>query len=180
MRVDGIYPNQYTFSAILPCCADTGVIAHGEQIHSLVYKDGFESDLFVRSALVNMYAKCCDMELGMRVFDEVPERNLVSWNSMIVGFSQNKLYDLAVEFFRDVIKESLISPDQVSFSSALSACGNTGRLVFGKQVHGVAVKYGLVGLAYVQNSILDMYSKCGSFDDAVNLFSTMEDRDVNM
>ncbi|KAF9618191.1 hypothetical protein IFM89_000660, partial [Coptis chinensis] len=156
----------------------TGVIAHGEQIHSLIYKDGFESDLFVGSALVNMYAKCCDMELGMRVFDEMPERNLVSWNSMIVGFSQNKLYDLAVEFFRDVIKESLISPDQVSFSSALSACGNTGWLVFGKQVHGVAVKYGLVGLAYVQNSILDMYSKCGSFDDAVNLFSTMEDRDV--
>ncbi|GFY94342.1 hypothetical protein Acr_09g0007880 [Actinidia rufa] len=119
MRSTAVYPNQFTFSAILPACADT-VIVHGEQ---------------------------------------------------------NKLYDGAVGFFRKIIRERL-GPNQVSFSSVLSACANTGMLDTGKQIHGAAVKQGLITLAYVKNSLMDMYSKCGIFGDAVKLFQTIGDRDV--
>ncbi|PSS21641.1 Pentatricopeptide repeat-containing protein [Actinidia chinensis var. chinensis] len=176
MRSTGVYPNQFTFSAILPACADT-VIVHGEQVHSLICKHGYEFDVFVASALVDMYAKCSNMCYAGNVFDEMPERNLVSWNAMIVGFLQNKLYDGAVGFFRKIIRERL-GPNQVSFSSVLSACANTGMLDTGKQIHGVAVKQGLITLAYVKNSLMDMYSKCGIFGDAVKLFQTIGDRDV--
>ncbi|KAK9084460.1 hypothetical protein Scep_030931 [Stephania cephalantha] len=173
-----VSPNQFTFSAVLPACSETLIIAHGEQMHSLVCKMGYESDIFVGSAMVDMYSKCGDMGKAMRAFDEMPERNLVSWNAMIVGFTQNRLYDQAVRLFLNVLEEKLVSPDQVSFSSALSACANLRNLHFGRQIHGTVIKDGLVDLSYVKNSLMDMYSKCRSFEDAVKLFRTMEHRDV--
>lgn len=177
MRSTGIYPNQFTFSAVLPACANTVVVIYGEQMHSLICKHGYGFDLFVATALVDMYAKCCYMGLAENVFDEMPDRNLVSWNCMIVGFLINEMYDRAVSFFKRVIGV-MLSPDQVSFSSVLSACANIGISHTGKQVHGVAVKYGLVSLAYVKNSLMDMYFKCGSSTDAIKLFNTIGDRDV--
>lgn len=154
------------------------IVFHGEQLHCLIWKHGFDAHVFVCSALVDMYAKSSEMTLAERVFDEMPERNLVSWNSMIVGFLQNELYDQAVEFFREVHRESEVSPDQVSFSSVLSACANMGALEFGRQVHGIGFKQGLVTLTYVKNSLVDMYCKCGWLADAANLFWTIGERDV--
>ncbi|KAI8555302.1 hypothetical protein RHMOL_Rhmol05G0164300 [Rhododendron molle] len=143
----------------------------------MICKHGYELDLFVATALVDMYAKCGDMSLADNVFDEMPERNLVPWNCMIVGFLQNEIYDRAVGFFKGIMGE-MLSPDQVSFSSVLSACANIGVADSGKQVHGVAVKHGVISLAYVKNSLMDMYFKCGSSSDGTKLFKTIGDKDV--
>ncbi|KAI3463902.1 hypothetical protein Pfo_020565 [Paulownia fortunei] len=175
MRERNICPNHFTFSAVLPACSDAAV---GKQMHSLICKHGFESDVFVGSALVDMYAKSGEMLCARRVFDEMPERNLVSWNSVIVGFLQNGCYDEAIGFFTSLIADEVIRPDQVSFSSVLSACANACGVAIGRQVHGVVVKHGLEYLAYVKNSLMDMYCKRGVFDDAEKLFRTTEDRDV--
>ncbi|CDP15172.1 unnamed protein product [Coffea canephora] len=179
MRRTGVYPNHFTFSAVLPACADSLIIFHGHQIHCLIHKHGFESDLFVGSALLNMYAKSGDMMLAKKVFDEMPERNIVSWNSMIVGCLQNSLHNEAFGVFVEVLREGSLVPDQVSISSVLSACANMGAgLNGGRQVHGVVVKHRLVSLAYVRNSLMDMYFKCGCFDDGFKLCGALEDRDV--
>lgn len=179
MRRNGIYPNHFTFSAVLPACADSMILFHGQQVHGLICKHGFELDLFVGSALVDMYAKCGDMRSAIILFDEMPERNLVSWNAVIVGFLQNGLYEDAVRFFARVIQEVPTSPDQVTFSSALSACANMGGgEVSGKQIHGVIVKQGLVAVPYVRNSLMDMYFKCGFFYDGEKLFNSVDNRDV--
>ncbi|KAL7114943.1 hypothetical protein ACP275_04G152900 [Erythranthe tilingii] len=175
MRGRSISPNHFTFSAVLPSCGGAAV---GRQMHSLIRKHGFESDVFVGSALVDMYAKSGEIMCAWRVFDEMPERNLVSWNSVIVGFLRNGCYIEAIDFFRILIGEDLIRPDQVSLSSVLSACANICGAAIGRQVHGIVVKNGLEYLAYVKNSLMDMYSKCGVFDDAEKLFRTIEDRDV--
>lgn len=172
-----VLPNHFTLSAVLPACADTGIAVHGAQLHSVVWKLGFQTQVFVCSALLDMYAKCCDMVSARKVFDEMPERNRVSWNAMIVGFLRNEFYEQAVEFFREVVRESSVSPDQVSVSSVLSACANMGAVDFGREVHGVVVKHGLETLAYVKNSLMDMYSKCRCFDHALKLFRIMGDKD---
>ncbi|XVE84571.1 hypothetical protein DITRI_Ditri17bG0023700 [Diplodiscus trichospermus] len=180
MRTAGVYPNHFTFSAVLPACASTSILVHGQQMHCLISKHGYEGDVFVGSALVDTYAKCHDMELAEKVFVALRERNLISWNSMIVGCLLNNLHDKALFLFREVVREDFISPDQVSFSSVISAAANIGDLDFGKQVHGVVVKQGLLTTSYVKNSLMDLYFKCGWFDEGAMLFNSlgMGDRDV--
>ncbi|KAK2976321.1 hypothetical protein RJ640_008775 [Escallonia rubra] len=173
-----VHPNEFTLSAVLPACAHAKIVSFGEQVHSLLCKHGFECYIFVATALVDVYAKCGDIKNAEKVFDEMPERNIVTWNAMIVGCLQNKLYDRAVGFFKGVIGERWMCPNEVSFSGGLSACANMGGGDTGRQVHGVAVKHGLISLAYVKNSLVDMYCKCGLFEDAVNLFLMIQDRDV--
>nr|KYP71683.1 Putative pentatricopeptide repeat-containing protein At3g23330 family [Cajanus cajan] len=173
-----IYPNQFTFSAILPACAHAPLLSHGQQIHALLLKHGFQTDTFIATALVDMYAKCGSMSLAQNVFDQMPHRNLVSWNSIIVGFLKNKLYGCAIGVFKEFIQKTSLFPDQVTFSSVLSACAGLVALGLGKQVHGSVVKRGLVGLVYVKNSLVDMYCKCGVFQDATKLFCDGGDRDV--
>ncbi|XP_062081713.1 pentatricopeptide repeat-containing protein At1g06140, mitochondrial-like [Humulus lupulus] len=175
MRCSGVVPNQFTFSAALPACGDTEILVNGKQLHCLVWKLGLETHLFVCSALIDMYAKCCDMVSAEKVFDEMPERNVVSWNSMITGFLRNEFYDRGVEFFKEVIRESSVFPNEVSFLNALSACAKIGTVEFGRQVHGVVVKHGLETLSYVRNSLIDMYCKCGGFNNAVELFQIRGD-----
>ncbi|WOG94293.1 hypothetical protein DCAR_0313586 [Daucus carota subsp. sativus] len=172
-----VLANEFTFSAVLPVCGQVGVVFNGEQVHSLICKHGVAMCLFVGSALVNMYGKCGDMGLAKKVFDEMPKRNLVSWDSMISRFLGNKMYVDAVGVFKEVLGGEFV-PGEVTFSSVLSACGNMGSLDFGRQVHGVVVKYGLVSLAYVKNSLMDMYIKCGLHEDAYGLFQIIEERDA--
>lgn len=89
------------------------------------------------------------------------------------------MYDDAVGlFFKEVFGVKHVVPNEVTFSSVFSACGNMGGLDIGRQVHGVAVKYGSVSLGYVKNWMMDMYVKCGFFEDAYKLFRMIEDRDV--
>ncbi|KAM7275700.1 hypothetical protein ACFE04_017566 [Oxalis oulophora] len=170
MRQLGTYPNQFTFSAIIPTCV---IVQFGcEMMQALIFKHGFHSDVYVGTALVDVYAKCGNVEAAVKVFDEMVERNIVTWNSMIVGFLHNKFYDSVVSFFRELVVD--FRPDQVSFSSVLSTCANMGGLEFGRGVHGMIVKYGLVNLTYVRNSLMDMYFKCRMFDDAILLFETVD------
>ncbi|KAK7379699.1 hypothetical protein VNO78_34388 [Psophocarpus tetragonolobus] len=178
MRTIGIYPNQFTFSAILPACVHALLLSQGLQIHALIHKHGLESDTFLATTLVHMYAKCGSMYLAEKVFEEMPHRNLVSWNSIIVGFLKNNLFHRAIGAFREVLRKASFGLDQVSFSSVLSACAGLVELGFGKQVHGSIVKRGLVGLVYVKNSLMDMYCKCGLFEDAAKLFYTGGNKDV--
>ncbi|XVF05881.1 hypothetical protein REPUB_Repub06bG0000200 [Reevesia pubescens] len=173
MRSSGVYPNHFTFSAVLPACASTSIPLHGQQMHCLISKHGYEAYVFVGSALVDMYAKCHDMGLAEKVFVALPERNLVSWNSMIVGCLFNSLHHNAVLTFRAVMREDLLSPNQVSFASVLTASANIGAHEFGKQVHGLVVKHGLLTLSYVNNSLMDMYFKCGLFHEGALLFNTL-------
>ncbi|KAK9735684.1 hypothetical protein RND81_04G219900 [Saponaria officinalis] len=179
MRDFGVNPNKFTFSAIVSACANVMDPCYGIQIHGLICKFGIYNDVFVGSALIGMYGKCFDLVCARKVFDEMPEKNVVSWNSMIVGFLDNEVYDQAILCFKGVLRETSVVPNEVSGLSALTACANMGEgLDVGKQVHGVLVKHGLVASGYVKNSLIDMYVKCGSFKDGVDLFRSVGERDV--
>ncbi|MQL86706.1 hypothetical protein Taro_019244, partial [Colocasia esculenta] len=94
------------------------------------------------------------------------------------GLVDNRRYDETVSFFREIYGEESVNPDQVSFSSVLCACASNGGLVFGKQVHACAIKLGVDSLAYVNNSLIDMYGKCGSFIESRLLFGCASHKDV--
>lgn len=138
------------------------------------------ADVFVYTGLVDVYAKCRDMAASRKVFDEMPRRGVVSWNALVVGYARNGVCLEALCVFRELKTQGREVPlDQVSVSSALSACTVARAVDSGQQVHACVVKVGLdVSTVCVTNALLNMYTKCGCPREALTLFNAEGCRDV--
>ncbi|XP_059067304.1 pentatricopeptide repeat-containing protein At1g15510, chloroplastic-like isoform X2 [Cryptomeria japonica] len=89
MRLDGVNPNSTTFAGILPACAKMGALEWGMDVHQSIMEGGFLSDIIVGNALVDMYAKCGNINKARDLFDRMRQRDVISWNAMIAGYAQN-------------------------------------------------------------------------------------------
>ncbi|XP_073054149.1 pentatricopeptide repeat-containing protein At3g63370, chloroplastic isoform X5 [Primulina eburnea] len=156
MQNVGVTPSTYTFVAALQACQDSLL---GMQMHNIVLKSHIFSDRYVANALVVMYSKFSRIDEAIRVFTEMPERDNVSWNAMLSGYVQNGLYDEALKFFHEIVSSGQ-RLDQVSAISVLSACGRSGNLVNGMEVHACVLKNGMEFDLHVANTVIDMYAKC--------------------
>ncbi|KAJ3690929.1 hypothetical protein LUZ61_020093 [Rhynchospora tenuis] len=165
-------PDSVTLVSALPACANLKVLQIGTSIHGFSIRHGFESLVNISAALVDMYAKCRDVSKARLVFDRMPSRNVVSWNSMIDGYTQNGNYKDALELYKLLLREG-IEPDEVTFIGALHACGELGNLDVGKEVHKLAVKLGFGSNLSVMNALISMYCKCRSVDLACEVFKTL-------
>ncbi|XP_071679589.1 pentatricopeptide repeat-containing protein At2g03880, mitochondrial [Lolium perenne] len=172
MQRDGVAPNSYTYSSVLGACGTPGVLA---AVHASILKVGLDSDVFVRSSLIDAYMKLRDLHSGRSVFDEMATRDLVVWNSIIAGFAQSGDGVGAVELFTRM-KGSGFSANQGTLTSVLRACTGMVMLEVGMQVHAHVLKYDRDLILH--NALLDMYCKCGSLQDADALFRRMPARDV--
>ena len=129
------------------------------------------------SSLVDFYGKCGVLDDAKKVFEEIPERNVVTWNSMLVGCVQNGLNEEALEVFYDMRIDG-VEPTRVSIASFLTASANLEALDEGRQGHGTAVLYGLELDNILGTSIINFYCKVGLVEDAENIFYLMVDRDT--
>eukprot|EP01018_Ginkgo_biloba_P029375 Gb_08128 [translate_table: standard] len=177
MQQAGVKQSQNTFASILRACASLRVPEQGYKVHAYIIKYGFQSDIFVGSALVDMYAKCGNLENARKVFDNIPERNVVSCNAMLTGYSQLKHPEQALEFFC-AMQRGGMNPTQFTFGSVVSACATLAALDHGKQVHAHIIKDGFESCVFVGNALVDMYAKCGLIDDACKWFDKMPERSI--
>lgn len=176
MQQEGIKPNHYTFNIIFNACASLATLAEGKKIHAHIVETGFEADIFVGNALLDMYAKCGSIEFARRLFEQMPKRDAVSWNAMIAGLAQHGNGQEALDHFEQMKQEGL-KPDQFTFSCVLSVCSSLTNLSLGKEVHRQIRKAGFESERIVVNALIDMYAKCGSMQEAQNLFYEMGMRD---
>ncbi|XP_057844167.1 pentatricopeptide repeat-containing protein At2g03880, mitochondrial [Cryptomeria japonica] len=116
MKKTGVKPSEYTFASVLPACSQLGALKEGIEIHSDIIRSGFQSDMYVQSALVDMYVKCGRMKDACRVFDRMPERDAVSWNSMIAGYAQNGHLNKAVSLFEKMPEP----PDVITWNAVIA------------------------------------------------------------
>lgn len=159
-----VTPTTYTFVASLRACEE---LSSGMQLHAAVLKYGFCCDRYVANALLLMYSECSRVDEAEKVFINIDDRDSVSWNSMLAAYVQNGLYDETLDLFRERTRDEQ-KPDQVSVISVLSACGRSGNLLNGMEVHAFALKNGIDLDLQVGNTIADMYAKCSktSFMDS--------------
>ncbi|KAI3687235.1 hypothetical protein L1987_80929 [Smallanthus sonchifolius] len=151
----------------------------GESVHSLVWKLGFCCDLVVRNGLVHFYGERGRLGCAHKVFDESPERDVVSWTSLINGYVKQGMLDEAWGVF-ELMKASGVEPNEITMMAMLSACSQKGDLELGKSVHDYVKRMNMntnVSLN-LMNSVLDMYVKCGSLATAREMFEGMRVRDV--
>eukprot|EP01018_Ginkgo_biloba_P002746 Gb_11039 [translate_table: standard] len=177
MQKTEIQPNEFTFASVLPACANLASLDKGMEIHDEIIRTGFQSDLVVENALLDMYAKCGSIEKARHVFDKMRQRSVVSWTAMIAGYVQNGQGAEALRLFEQM-QVAGVKPDSKTFASVVLACANLAALQQGIKIHEEIVRGGFQYDIFVQNALVDMYAKCGNIGKARNLFYEMPKRDV--
>ncbi|XP_031380522.1 pentatricopeptide repeat-containing protein At3g26782, mitochondrial isoform X2 [Punica granatum] len=165
-------------SSALSACSHAAKRHTTEGLHSIVLKKGFGSYSGVRNGLIDAYAKCREVGKSREVFDEMGERDSVSWNSMIAVYAQGGMAMEALEVFAKMVKERSVKFNEVTLSTALFACAHLGALRAGKCIHDQAIKMNLEGDVYVGTSVVDMYCKCGRVEKARKAFVRIKQRNV--
>ncbi|XP_057842691.2 pentatricopeptide repeat-containing protein At4g21065-like [Cryptomeria japonica] len=176
MQLAGVKPNFATFASILPACARKGDLEQGMKIHQNVIKNGFLSNMVI-NALIDMYGKCGSIQQAQVVFDTTRQRNVISWNAMIVGYVQNGMLDKALGLFKQV-EITGVKPDCSTFSSILPACAKLEALEQGMETHQKVIKRGFLSDVVLLTALIDMYAKCGSVQKSHILFNKMPQRNV--
>ncbi|CAN1809325.1 Pentatricopeptide repeat-containing protein At3g24000, mitochondrial [Linum perenne] len=177
MHVEGQRPTQYSMGSVLRLCSVTSSLQRGEQIHGYALKTGNDVDVFVATGLVDMYAKQGKMDLAVAIFNNMEDRDVVSWTSLVVGYSHNRSFEDSINLFCEM-KVTGIHLDQLIVANILSCCAELTIMEFGQQVHGTLVKSGLESSVSVDNSLVTMYAKCGAILDANRVFDAMQTRNV--
>ncbi|KAJ7534639.1 hypothetical protein O6H91_13G104000 [Diphasiastrum complanatum] len=177
MQQTGIPPNKVTFVVVLKACARIPALEQGKCFHADIIKSGFESDVIVGSGLVDMYAKWGCIEDARQVFNNMHERNVVSWNVMIAGYAQQGLGKEALNLYEQM-KQAGVQPTIVTYVVLLKACASIAALEQGKQLHLDIIQSGFELNVIVGSTLVDMYAKCGRIEDAHQVFSNMHEQDV--
>ncbi|CAN0842507.1 Pentatricopeptide repeat-containing protein At5g55740, chloroplastic [Linum grandiflorum] len=176
MVENGISIDNFVAPNVLKACGGLQWIGCGKTVHALSIKMGLDACVYVSSSLVDMYSKCGVLEDARKVFDGMPERNTVTWNSMISGYAQNGFNEEAIDMFLEMRLDDF-EPTVVTLLSLLSASANLYAVEEGKQGHSLAVRYGFPMDRIMGSSVLNFYSKLGLIEDAEVVFDTMLDKD---
>ncbi|XP_051130757.1 pentatricopeptide repeat-containing protein At3g24000, mitochondrial [Andrographis paniculata] len=177
MLNSGFKPNEFTFGSALKSAGGSQSDAIGRIIHGFCLKLGFERNVFVGSALVDMYARCTKKEAAKVIFDALTDRNEVSWNALIASYARDGEGHNAVRLFAEMKRERL-RPSHFTYSSVFSACASSGASEQGKWAHADMVKSGLKLTAFVTNTLVNMYGKAGNIDDARKVFNFVQKKDI--
>ncbi|KAG2687604.1 hypothetical protein I3760_09G059500 [Carya illinoinensis] len=177
MLLADISPSNYTFTSVIKACADLSALRLGRSIHSHVLICGYGSDSYVQAALVAFYAKSSELSVARRLFDRIPEKTIVAWNSMISGYDQNGFSREAIGLFYQM-RELGVEPDSSTFVSVLSACAQLGAIGLGCRVHDYVVSNGFDVNVVLGTSLINMYCRCGNVIKARNVFDLMSERNV--
>ncbi|KAJ8900666.1 hypothetical protein K2173_025443 [Erythroxylum novogranatense] len=199
-------PNQHSFTFLFGACVSLFSPSQGQMLHTHLVKSGFDSDVFPLTALIDMYGKLSMVQLARKVFDEIPDRDVPIWNSMIAGYARRGDMEEALKLFKSMPKRNVISwtaiisgysqnaqyakaldmflrmeengvrPNEVTICSALPACANLGALEIGERIEVYARENGLLRNLYVCNALLEMYTRCGKIDVARRVFDEIGKR----
>ncbi|KAL6005751.1 hypothetical protein ACLOJK_006324 [Asimina triloba] len=170
--------DEYALAEALKASAARRSLNHGLQVHAVMVKSGFCGFTVLMTALMDFTIKCNSLDHARRLFDEMLDRDVVSWTSMVVGYARHQNYEEALLLFRRLVV-SETAPNAYSFSGALSACSGLQALKQGRQIHAQLLVSGLLAFGpTVQNSLLNMYVKCQSLKCAKALFCSMSGRGI--
>lgn len=186
MKQSGIQANYPIYVAVIKACSclkteSELAVAVGKEIHADVTNDGYDCHPYVGSSLIHMYSKAGDVVEARKVFDRLPKTDVALWNTMIQGYAVNGLGQKALELFQLMQQQvPVVAPDHVTYLGVLRACGNVAALEQGRLTHAGLVSKGLLDSddLIVGNSLVEMYAKCRSLDEAVAVFQRLSKRDI--
>lgn len=200
--------DKFTFPFVIKACLASSSLCLGTQVHGLAIKTGFFSDVFFQNTLMDLYFKCGKPDCGRKVFDrmpgrtivswttmlyglvsnsqldsaeivfnQMPTRNVVSWTAMITAYVKNRRPDEAFQIFRRMQVDN-VKPNEFTIVSLLQASTQLGSLSMGRWVHDYAHRNGFPLDCFLGTALIDMYSKCGSLQDARKVFDVVQSKSL--
>lgn len=167
-----------TYVCLLKACGSVGSLHQGRQLHAQIQDRGLEHDVVIGSCLVDMYAKCGRLVDARSVFDNLPTRNVITWNSMLGGYADDGLGREALSLYAIMQQDRTVVADSVTFLCLLKACTTVGALKQGRRLHHQIRERGLDADAVIGSGLIDMYAKCGSLLDAQRVFDRIPAKTV--
>ncbi|XP_020695540.2 pentatricopeptide repeat-containing protein At2g22410, mitochondrial-like [Dendrobium catenatum] len=177
MMAQGLLPNNFTFPFVLKSIAEKSTLEDSFVLHSMIIKTGFASQVVVMNALLHVYVVSGHVCCAHKVFDEIPQKSIVSWNSMIDGYSQMGDYRSGFELFK-VMRGLGLEADEFTLASLLSVCAQSRNLELGRGLHHFIVMNRVNKDLIVNNALVDLYGKCGELILAQACFDRMPVRNV--
>lgn len=206
---NGIRVDEVVLVSVLSAYSHLLSIRMGESVHSLVTKVGFEAYVNLQNALIHMYSRWGDVtaaeklfnagcfldmiswnsmisgymksglvEKAREKFDNMPEKDVVSWSSMISGYAQHGNFSETLALFHEMQHQG-VNPDETTLVSVVSACAQLAALDQGKWLDAYIRKNGMRVNVILGTTLINMYMKCGSVEDAVEVFNGMEEKGVS-
>ncbi|KAI3472274.1 hypothetical protein Pfo_029762 [Paulownia fortunei] len=169
MADTGHIPNRFTVTGVLSALALAGEVYNGKLVHAFAIKMGYDLGVAILNALIDMYGKCRQLADALVVFENIIEKDMYSWNSIISVHEQCGDHDGTLRLLKGL-----------TITAALPACAYLAALMHGRELHGYIIIKGLDKLnnTYTVNAIMDMYAKCGSMREACLVFDEMKIKDV--
>ena len=180
MRSDSLSPDVITFMCILKACGNAGAIDEGTQIHNEIVCSGLlKKDIALGNALVDMYAKCGMLVKSQEVLDELPIRNVISWNALISGYAEQGQGQEALNCFVQMQDEGL-KPNETTLLCVLSACSHGGLVNEAEELFmNMMSKYGISPSSDHHTCIIVGFASIGQFDKAVCTIKEMPSCDYS-
>uniref|UniRef100_A0A6N2LZ26 DYW domain-containing protein n=1 Tax=Salix viminalis TaxID=40686 RepID=A0A6N2LZ26_SALVM len=173
MREYGVRPNELTMVSLLSLCAENGALDMGKWFHAYIDKQGVEVDVILKTALIDMYAKCGDISVAQRLFSEAIDRDICTWNAMMTGYGMHGYGEKALKLFTEM--ETLgVKPNDITFIGALHACSHAGLVVEGKAIFEKMIHdFGLVPKVEHYGCMVDLLGRAGLLDEAHKMIESM-------
>jgi pentatricopeptide repeat protein len=173
MQQEGVHPNYVTFVGLLNACASVIALEEGRRVHQQIIQSGLESDVFVGSSLVDMYAKCGSIEDACRVFNKMPSRDVVTWTAILGGFAMHGHGREALKHFEQMCDEG-VQPDDITFVCVLSACSHAGLVDEGMCLYASMIRdYMIPAKLEHYTCMVDLLGRAGHLQEAENMVMAM-------
>eukprot|EP01018_Ginkgo_biloba_P013190 Gb_32456 [translate_table: standard] len=173
MQLAGVKPNPNTFSSVLSACGNLAALEQGMEIHEEIIKFGFQSDVFVENALVDMYAKCGSIKMARKLFDKMQHRDVVSWTAMIAGYAMHGYGKEALKLFEQM-QHSGMKPNSVTLVSILCACCHAGLVDEGRHYFDCMCQYYHITPEMEHYTcMVNLLGRAGRLDEAQDFLNRM-------
>ncbi|KAH7284316.1 hypothetical protein KP509_34G048600 [Ceratopteris richardii] len=170
-------PIKYIYPSTLKACGDLGNSQQGRIIHDCILREKLETDVVISSALIDMYCKCRCLQEAHSLFNRQQNKNIVTWGALIAGYAQHGYYFSAASLFTSMVAEG-IKANRVTILSVLKACTSAGSLVTGRVWHDQCIRYGFESDLAIGNTVVAIYSKYGSLEEAEKIFDDLKGKNV--
>ncbi|CAH8306873.1 unnamed protein product [Eruca vesicaria subsp. sativa] len=165
--------NQFTLSSVICACSNLAALIEGKQMHSVIHKSGYATNVFVASSVVDMYAKCGSLRESYVIFSEVEEKNIELWNTIISGFAKHARPKEVMILFEKMQQDGM-QPNEVTFSSLLSVCAHTGLVEEGRRFFKfMRSKYGVLPNVVHYSCMVDVLGRAGLLSEAYELIKSI-------